>query len=70
MAIIEIPDEDLKMMRETLCVAQTALTRMPFRVTEHMRRLQRIINEIDSQRPLEPAGTHGKLHTASCGCED
>lgn len=66
------PQDTLKMLRETLCVAQTAIgvqfdesTRAP----GHIDRLGRIIEEIDRQRPLGPDGKHGDRHTATCGCE-
>jgi hypothetical protein len=62
--------DSLKMIRETLCVSQSWLgyagdTRTP----EHIERLQRLIDDIDRQRPLGPDGKHGDLHTANCGCE-
>lgn len=64
-------EETLKMLRETLCVAQTAIgqrTTDP-RTGEHIERLGRVIAEIDRQRPLGPDGKHGDLHTPTCGCE-
>jgi hypothetical protein len=65
--------DSLKMIRETLCVAQAAIGYSPFamstRVDEHRDRIGRIINEIDRQRPLGPDGKHGELHTETCGCE-
>lgn len=66
-------DETLKMLRETCCVAQTALDYSAAggsRGEEHIERLQRVIAEIDRQRPLGVDGTHGDLHTRTCGCED
>lgn len=70
MSTISAPDS-LKMIRETFCVAQSWLgyagdTRVP----EHIERLQRLIDDIDRQRPLGQDGKHGDLHTADCGCED
>lgn len=64
-APLVVPASDLKMLRETLCIAQTA-----FGATGHVQRLQQLIDEIDRHRPLGADGTHGDLHTATCGCED
>jgi hypothetical protein len=67
------PSDSLKMLRETLCVAQIALGIEPDdieRVIIHRERVQRLIDEIDVQRPLGPDGKHGKLHTPTCGCVD
>jgi hypothetical protein len=61
-----------KMLRETLCVAQSAIGRPMFagdRKSEHIDRLQRLIDACDRHRPLGPDGKHGDRHTASCGCE-
>lgn len=61
-----------KMLRETLCVAQTAIgNTLPLdpRKAEHLGRLQRLIDECDRVRPLGPDGKHGDLHTPLCGCE-
>ena len=66
------PRDTLKMIRETLCVAQTAIG-ISFadnsRVNEHIDRIQRMTDEIDRQRPLGVDGKHGNLHTPTCGCE-
>jgi hypothetical protein len=67
-----------KMLRETLCVAQTAILSARSasglaedgRIEEHIKRLGRLIAECDRHRPLGPDGKHGDLHTATCGCED
>lgn len=73
------PRDTLKMLRETLAVAQSAINAtvgMPASDAQtewaatHVERLGRIIAEIDRLRPLGPDGKHGDLHTASCGCED
>ena len=70
MATLTVPDT-IKMLRETLCVAQTAITHTyphdPHR-DEHIARLQRLANDCDRQRPLDPNGTHNH-HTPTCGCE-
>lgn len=66
---LDAPQDTLKMLRETLCVAQTALCQLPYDHDTHSERLGRIIDEIDRQRPLGPDGKHGDLHTATCGCD-
>jgi hypothetical protein len=60
-----------KMLRETLCAAQSALGRNPYdlRVYEHINRLQRLIDECDRHRPVGPDGKHNDLHTDTCGCD-
>lgn len=69
------PRDTLHALRETLCVAQTIMDRHgdeSGRVSDtdpHSDRLQRMIDEIDRQRPLGPDGTHGDLHTVTCGCD-
>jgi hypothetical protein len=64
--------DSVKMIRETLCVAQTwvGLCGDP-RAREHVERLQRLIDECDRHRPLAANGKHGdgELCTATCGCE-
>jgi hypothetical protein len=67
------PRDTLKMIRETLCVAQTAVNHVPgfaSRATWDTALIGRIIAEIDRQRPLGVNGKHGDLHTPTCGCED
>lgn len=66
-----LPAADLKMMRETLCRAQTYVAEIQgdghwFDVT----RIQTLIDLIDRHRPIGPDGTHGDRHTTTCGCED
>lgn len=65
-----IPIGDLKMARETLCTAQHAVATMYPTEDSHITRLQRMIDQIDVQRPLGPDGKHGNRHTPTCGCED
>jgi hypothetical protein len=70
----QVPDGP-KMLRETLCVAQTRIGNSPdlfdeHRMHEHIERLQRLIDACDVHRPLGPDGKHGDRHTATCGCED
>ncbi len=71
-----IPVWDLKTTREALCAAQTNLgQRIDMgtdvdRVPHWMDRVQALIDQIDVHRPLDSAGRHGRLHTATCGCED
>lgn len=75
--VVHLGEDTLKMLRETLCVAQTVINYHTFdhavddnRKPEHIARLQRLIDDIDRQRPLGPDGTHGDRHTETCGCED
>lgn len=59
------------MLRETLCVAQNTVWRMPDgRYRENIDRLQEVIDQIDEKRPIGADGKHGNLHTDECGCED
>lgn len=72
-AALHLPDErdSLKMIRETLTLAQQAMDRSPvYGDAHHSLRLSRLIEEIDRQRPLGSNGKHGHLHTPTCGCED
>lgn len=71
-APLVIPSADLKMLRETLCNAQTSLGFTipdPARAGIENARIQAIIAEIDRHRPLGPDGKHDDLHTPTCGCE-
>lgn len=66
------PADTLKMIRETLCAAQSAINHWPAdddRKPGHVARLGRLIDDIDRQRPLGPDGKHGDRHTTTCGCE-
>lgn len=60
-----------KMLRETLCVAQTWVGLSPdVRAQEHVKRLQQLIDECDRLRPIGPDGKHGSnRHTPYCGCD-
>ena len=71
-AVVHASFDTLKMLRETFCVAQTWIGQAPTggRNLEHIERLQRLIDDVDRQRPLGPNGKHGDRHTATCGCED
>lgn len=65
-----VPDSP-KLLRETLCVAQTRIGNSPLdegRKWEHIHCLERLIDECDRHRPLGPDGKHGDRHTATCGC--
>jgi len=62
--------DDPKMFRETLCIAQAAIGLMGEMGRPHIERLQRLIDEFDRHRPLGPDGKHGNRHTETCGCED
>lgn len=71
MTSYEVPDSP-KMLRETLCVAQTRIGNSPLdegRKREHLDRLQRLADACDLHRPLGPDGKHGDRHTPTCGCE-
>lgn len=61
---------DLKGLRETLCLAQHAMLQHgePLQ-SHHVKKLSRMINEIDKQRPLGSDGKHGNLHTIFCQCD-
>jgi hypothetical protein len=63
--------DSVKMLRETLCVAQGAVAAYSGsgRADEHSARLQRLIDDCDRQRPLGPDGKHRDRHTLTCGCE-
>ena len=51
--------DSIKMLRETFCVAQTRiLNSTEDRAMEHVERLQRLIDDCDRQRPLDPDGKH------------
>lgn len=69
---VTVVADDVKMLRETLCEAQTAiLNRMaPGHALPHADRLQALVAQLDVHRPLGPDGKHGDRHTATCGCED
>lgn len=73
-APLVIQTRDVKMMRETLCVAQSAILHSPTNGgasrESHVNLIQVLINECDRHRPLGPNGKHGTRHTATCGCED
>lgn len=67
---LTVPDS-IKMLRETLSVAQSRVGTSPLdagRRREHMDRLQRLIDDCERQRPTGPDGKHGDRHTATCGC--
>lgn len=67
------PRDTIKMLRETLCVAQARIGNSPLytdRRDEHVRRIARLIASCDEQRPLGTDGKHGDLHTPTCGCSD
>jgi len=63
-------NDTLKMVRETLCVAQLGLPLNDPRYEEHSRRIQRLIADIDRQRPLGPNGKHGDRHCWLADCAD
>ena len=68
---IEINVDSVKMLRENLCIAQTAINESPVNWAESVnKRIGRLIKELDKHRPLGPDGKHGNRHTETCGCED
>lgn len=71
MTTIDVPDTP-KMLRETLCVAQALFWKSTLdrdRRSEHVERIQRLIDECDRHRPIGPDGRHDDRHTDTCGCE-
>ena len=73
MTTIEI--ENLKALRESLCVAQSAIgqaygQRQSEYTTSKIKTIQKVLDQIDILRPLGPDGKHGNRHTEYCGCED
>lgn len=61
-----------KMLRETVCIAQTDIARSgrySLEERSHINRLGRLANILDRCRPLDLDGRHGDLHTPLCGCE-
>lgn len=66
------PRDTLKMLRETLCRVEALYGAVAHPdivlALADMARLARLIEEIDRQRPLGSDGTHGNLHTPTCGC--
>jgi hypothetical protein len=68
---MEIRIDNVKMMRETLCIAQTAINEHYVNwSTSHVKRLGELIRELDKHRPVGPDGKHGDRHTPTCGCKD
>ena len=72
LAPLYVDARNLKMLRETLCRAQAAADRNYdlFTYWYDIDQIQLLINEIDRHRPLTSDGTHGMMHTPTCGCED
>lgn len=64
-------NRNLKTLRETLCLAQSAITQDGvINKMHHIKNLQELINECDKHRPIGPNGKHGDKHTDTCGCGD
>ena len=63
--------DTVKMLRETFCVAQTALGFYPHDIDNHVAQLGRLADICDEHRPLGPDGKHdvGRC-TPTCGCVD
>lgn len=71
-AWVIVPKGDVKMLRETLCMAQAALRSSSpgdAQIEDHVERLSALIRECDRHRPLGSDGKHGDRHTETCGCE-
>lgn len=71
--MIVLSVDGLKMLRETLCRAQSALGSFLLveelsYVPEDIKRIQGVIDQIDAMRPLGSNGRHGDLHTPDCEC--
>lgn len=67
---IEIKVDNIKMLREALCIAQAEIGRSHARYTKSTTgRITNLIDELDRHRPLGPDGKHGDRHTETCGCE-
>jgi hypothetical protein len=78
--MVKLEVENLKRLRESLCVAQSGISQA-YAVGEshslqseyamsHIRTIQEVLDQIDILRPLGPDGKHGNRHTEFCGCED
>jgi len=55
----------IKMLREDLCRHQVGV--LPDQIASAV---DVLISMIDKHRPLGVDGKHGRLHTATCGCND
>ena len=70
---IEIEVEDIKMLREALCLAQSAVNQRGYYTEDFTRRvsdrLGQVIVELDKHRPLGSDGKHDDRHTDTCGCD-
>lgn len=67
---LELEAEDLKITRELLCAAQSELLNSDWYPKSYSDRIQTLITQIDTLRPLGSNGKHGDRHTEFCGCED
>lgn len=66
-------NRSIKALRETLCIAQSAIGERQydvFRKKHDIGTIQELIADCDRQRPLAANGKHGNMHTPTCGCED
>jgi hypothetical protein len=73
--MVKLEVENLKALREALCVAQSAIgqaygQRQSEYKKSKVKQIQKVIDQIDILRPLGSNGKHGGLHTEFCGCED
>jgi hypothetical protein len=74
---MDAPMSTPKMIREALCVAQSALgaltsnsseSRDAGQILDCIAKLGELTAAIDRARPLGPDGVHGDRHTPDCGC--
>ena len=71
--LLRVPTS-VKMLRETLCLAQHAMHQCDNGRDANIRqsdfdRISDLIRQCDEHRPLGVDGKHGDLHTDTCGCE-
>lgn len=68
---IEIEVASVKMLGESLRLAEAAMNTAPMNIANSAKRhVANLIKELDKHRPLGPDGKHGDLHTETCGCSD
>lgn len=56
----------LKLLREALCRQQSDADQWPSDIASAV---DVLIDMIDKHRPVDAAGIHGNMHTATCGCD-
>jgi hypothetical protein len=78
MVRVQLEIENLKGLREDLCVAQSGIGQgrtygrfnNQAEVDGRIKRIQAILDQIDVMRPLGSDGRHGDRHTEFCGCAE